>query len=136
MAKLNVFGNLEGLKKGSLKEVLDKTLKSLKIYKEDSINLIFVSEKKIQDLNARYRGINEPTDVLSFSYDEIGSKGEIVVCLDRIKKDSKKDDVSLEEGFTKVFIHGILHLYGYDHENEKDKAKMKKKEEEIFQEIR
>jgi len=135
MVKLNLFGNYKVFKKSFLEEVLDKTLESLNIVEEAPISLIFSSKKVIAELNSRYRKKNESTDVLSFNYSEKDCKGEIVVYLDRIRNDVEKEDESFRDGFAKVFIHGILHLYNFDHKNEKDKKIMKKKESEIFQKI-
>jgi probable rRNA maturation factor len=72
----------------------------------------FVSEERIQELNLTYRGIDEPTDVLSFGVDEAGAApgprelGDIVICVEHTA------DVR------EAVIHGTLHLVGMDHETD------------------
>jgi len=56
--------------------------------------------------------------------------GEVVVCLEAVKKNAKKLDLDYNKELARVLIHGILHVFGYDHEkSEKEAKKMRKKEE-------
>jgi probable rRNA maturation factor len=70
----------------------------------------FVDEERIAELNAEYRGNDEPTDVLSFGVDEDGEPfgprelGDVVICAEHTEH--------LEE----AVVHGVLHLVGMDHE--------------------
>ncbi len=100
----------------------------------EKISLAFVSKAEIKKLNKKYRGKDEPTDVLSFS--AIGGPasggedeylGEVVICPEIAKT---------EKEMTKVFIHGVLHLCGYDHEKSKKEAElMEQKQNKYLSEI-
>ncbi|MDD5146584.1 MAG: rRNA maturation RNase YbeY [Candidatus Pacebacteria bacterium] len=109
-------------------------------------SLVVVGQKRMAALNKMYRRKKGPTDVLAFSEREASSifprvsldqgLGEIVVCLDIIKKNSKKYGVSFQRELVRIVIHGILHLIGYDHERSKKAAEeMSKKENSYFQQL-
>lgn len=96
-----------------------------------STEVAFVSKKQIQQLNAKYRCINEPTDVLSFNNNGTDSFDSLVLCLDKIQ--TYNPDTHLSIAMYKTFIHGILHLQGYDHQTNQDTKLMQQKEAEIYQ---
>lgn len=79
---------------------------------EGHVAIEFVDEERIQDLNRQFRGIDEPTDVLSFGVDEDGVSagprelGDIVIC--------PPHTADLRE----AVVHGALHLTGMDHETD------------------
>jgi probable rRNA maturation factor len=72
----------------------------------------FVDEERIRDLNLEYRGLDAPTDVLSFGVDEDGAPagprelGDIVIC------------PAETEDLREAVVHGALHLTGMDHETD------------------
>lgn len=97
--------------------------------KEMRLNVITVSLKKMQELNAEYRGNESATDVLSFAnYDDKNALehemeeeiflGEIFLCPTFIESAAKEDGVSFEREMVYIFSHGVLHLVGFDHEEE------------------
>lgn len=124
--------------KGLVRRISKKVLKSEK--KQGDISIVFVSAKRMQDLNKRYRKEDRVTDVLSFSHDSIISEffnlpkeyfelGEIIVCLTKVKKNAKEFKSDFEKELKWVIIHGILHILGYDHEkSEKQAERMREKE--------
>ena len=79
---------------------------------EGHLAVEFVSEGRIQELNRRYRGLDEPTDVLSFGVDERGPSagprelGDVVIC--------PAHTADIRE----AVVHGTLHLTGMDHETD------------------
>lgn len=73
--------------------------------KNYDLSVVFVSENKIRSLNKKYRKINKPTDVLSFSLSK--NLGEILICKKIAQK--KKNPVLF------LVIHGMLHLKGLEH---------------------
>ena len=72
----------------------------------------FASSARIHELNREHRGIDEPTDVLSFPVDEDGPSagprelGDVVISPEHT------------EDLTEAVVHGVLHLCGYDHETD------------------
>ena len=111
-------------------------LKVLKEIKDDlsdkDIELIFTNSDEIQEINKNFRGIDKPTDVLSFPLDFMPGLplGSVVINIDFAKNVSEKLGHSLDEEITLLFIHGLLHLLGYDHES--DEGEMPEKEEELI----
>lgn len=85
------------------------------------LSVAFVGDGVIRALNARYRGKNASTDVLSFTGGEAlrsGEKllGDVVISVPRAAKQAREKHHSLERELEILLIHGILHLLGYDHE--------------------
>ncbi len=114
--------------------LLKKTVR--KILKEErkndcNVSIALVGEKKIKEINKKYRKKEKVTDVLSFSYCQLDDfykdriLGEIIICPSQVKKEKKE--------LIRVLIHGVLHLLGYDHEKSKKEAEiMEKKEKEYI----
>lgn len=96
------------------------------------IELILTSNDEIHEINLTTRGIDKPTDVLSFPYIEMPNSpiGSIVISLDFLHEYAKEYNNTIEEEFALLFIHGILHILGYDHEI--DNGEQRAKEEEII----
>lgn len=96
------------------------------------VSVLFCDDAFIHNLNATYRGIDAPTDVLSFSQTEgpgVGDPeavhaGDIVISLDTLTRQAAEFDVSLEEELKRLLIHGILHLAGHDHGEQHDDGRM------------
>jgi len=100
------------------------------------VSVGIVDEKYIKQMNRNYRGINKPTDVLSFLWgDELGL-GEIIFCYDIICKQAKENGNSIKYEMTLMFIHGILHLLGYeDEKSDEEYIKMEDKQKEIIEKL-
>ena len=102
--------------------------------KNHEFSVLLTNNKKMRNLNFKFRKINKTTDVLSFP-SRIKSKsilyvGDIAICYEIIKIRSKKTNFFLE--FDKMWIHGYLHLIGYDHKGLNDFNKMIRKEKLIL----
>jgi len=97
--------------------------------KEAELSIALVGNREIQELNARYRNKNEPTDVLSFPLEELlptGTQilGDVVISVEQAEKQARKRRKTLEQEIESLLIHGILHLLGYDHERSEKDAKI------------
>ena len=115
------------------------------------VSITFESEEGIRELNAKYRDIDAVTDVLSFPMysnksellrdaDEITegvviSLGDVVICVDVAKKQAQEYGHSEQREIVYLFVHSVLHLFGYDHDDENDRADMRKAEEDIMKEL-
>ena len=100
-----------------------------KVVKEVSIAL--VDNEYIKELNAEYRELDEPTDVLSFPLGE-DILGDIIVSLERAESQAEEYNHSLDREVGFLVVHGMLHLLGYDHKEEAAKEEMRKREEEVL----
>lgn len=77
------------------------------------LSIALVREKRIRELNKRYRKKDKPTDVLSFAY---GHSGEVVICPEVVKANAQKYQSVFTKELARVLIHGILHILGYNHQ--------------------
>lgn len=98
---------------------------------DKTLSVQFVGEKKIKELNKKYRGIDRVTDVLSFGL-EGDDLGDIFLCYPRIKKQAKQYQVTEREEVARMLIHGILHLLGFEHKRKKEAQKMFKLQDELL----
>ena len=105
------------------------------------LNLIFVEDKKIKQLNKMYRKINKATDVLTFiSKSKKNKMNDEVYCdiffsAETIKKDSKRNLINFYDHLTHLIIHCFLHVNGYDHKTNIDFLKMKNLEKKILSKL-
>lgn len=100
-----------------IETIIHDSLRILGIEKDLTIEIEFVDEKEIGDLNVKHRNIDSPTDVLSFPQSQIESSphnilGTIVIC--------PKWVIKKEEEMPDVIKHGLLHLLGFDHEQDEN----------------
>ncbi|SMC09562.1 rRNA maturation RNase YbeY [Nitratiruptor tergarcus] len=100
---------------------------------DKDIELLIVDNEEIRKLNNLYRGIDKPTDVLSFPLQNapMTPLGSIVISIEKAHEAAKKFGHTLDEEIALLFTHGLLHLLGYDHEA--DSGQMRKKEQEIIE---
>ena len=132
------YTNETGLKikyKNLFKITFNHVIDYLKLKDKYSISLSIVNSSKIQELNKKYRNIDKPTDVLSFTYDgdDVSNDlGSIVICDEKALLQSKEFNHPLERELAFLFIHGILHSLGYDHEKKDEEEKMFKLQNDIL----
>lgn len=86
----------------------------------DNINIVFVKSEYIHNLNMKYRGIDAPTDVLSFEISDIKKGGEIYISPEYVYENFKNEE--FEEEILRLIIHGTLHILGYDHSDSMDES--------------
>ncbi len=108
----------------------------LLVYKKTGfeVSLAIIGSARMQKLNNDYRGIDKPTDVLSFSGDKKDASqkkylGEVIINIEEVKKAGKYLEVfglkkSADYIFYFLLVHGLLHLVGYNDEKEADRLKM------------
>jgi probable rRNA maturation factor len=98
------------------------------------------SDDEVKALNARWRGKDKPTNVLSFPQCEADELhhlaaagpelmlGDIVLARGVCKREAEEKGVSLEEHATHLLVHGTLHLLGYDHQDDGSAEDMESRE--------
>ena len=127
---------------------IDRKLNKLNLkdkkFKENNIfcTLLLSGNKEIKLLNKKFRKINKSTDVLSFPFqkkDEFKKKlkkekeiylGDIIINLNKIKNRKVLKIFKFE--FDRLWIHGLVHLFGHDHKKKKDFLKMRQIEKKYF----
>lgn len=112
---------------------------------DGSVSVAFVDEQEMTDLNRRFRQLNEPTDVLSFSETGVGREwpdpgkdseddlGEIVVCESVVQRYALEEGGDPETQLGWTLVHGVLHLMAYDHE--RDEERMRARERALLVEL-
>ncbi|MFE4711315.1 MULTISPECIES: rRNA maturation RNase YbeY [unclassified Paenibacillus] len=120
------------------------------------VDLTFVDNERIHELNREYRGIDRPTDVLSFAMNESAEDepeiiyeleegetledvpevlGDIIISVPRAQEQALEYGHSLERELGFLFVHGFLHLLGYDHQDEASEAEMMSKQEHVLAQV-
>jgi probable rRNA maturation factor len=86
---------------------------------ESLVTIAFVSDKKIRELNRQFRGIDRPTDVLSFPTDQAPAElGDIAISVETAVRQARENHLTLNGEIAQLILHGLLHLCGYDHETD------------------
>lgn len=112
--------------------LLNKTIKDLK--KDASlnyeVNLVLSDDETVRQYNHNFRGLNKTTDVLSFegdlTLDDTIQLGDIIININAVKRQAQEYGHSEKREVCFLFVHGLLHLFGYDHQT-------KEEEEEMFE---
>ena len=118
---------------------------------ESEVSIILTNDKFIHELNRDYRGIDRPTDVLSFAFresdepsikfdddsnaDDVDILGEIIISVERAKKQAEEYGHSLQREIVFLTVHGMLHLLGYDHIEEEDRLEMENEQNFVMDQL-
>jgi rRNA maturation RNase YbeY len=126
---------MPGLKSRTIRAKLKKALNGLGC-RDRELSVLLTDDRRIAELNERYRGKKGPTNVLSFSMQEgepapsgQGMLGDVVVSVETAIEESKKTAEPYERTVDRLLAHGILHLLGYDHERSAQEARRMRREE-------
>ncbi|MCF8095899.1 MAG: rRNA maturation RNase YbeY [Desulfobacteraceae bacterium] len=111
---------------------------------EAELSLLIVDDEQIAEINKTYLDRTGPTNVIAFPMGDSGFTGEhpellgdVVVSVETADREASDAGYDMEERFTELLIHGILHLLGYDHEtNEQDAKKMAEKSQELMAHVK
>lgn len=115
--------------------------------------ITLVDDARIHEINREYRGVDRPTDVISFAMNEAGegepeifmdeeeledfpnALGDIIISIPRTKEQAVEYGHSFERELGFLTVHGFLHLLGYDHGSPEEEKEMFGKQEEILTKI-
>lgn len=100
------------------------------------LSIALVGTDEMANLNSRYRGVEGPTDVLSFGCDdpcvavsdEPITLGDVIIAPDIAEEQAADRGTTVEAELNLLLVHGILHLLGYDHDSDEDAAVMQARE--------
>jgi probable rRNA maturation factor len=117
---------------------------------EIEISLLFTGNETVRDLNARYRGVDAPTNVLSFPIrtgtkppplpvarhgPPVAALGDIALAFEIVADEASAQSKTLSGHVTHLVVHGLLHLFGYDHAQDRDAAEMETLEDQILRSL-
>lgn len=92
------------------------------------VSLLFCDDQRIQELNRDWRGMDKPTNVLSFPSNagpaHAGILGDIAVAYETVKRESDDEGKTLSDHLSHMIVHGFLHLLGFDHETDQEAEEM------------
>ena len=127
------------------------------------VSVVIADDQVVRELNRQHRGLDENTDVLSFSFTHEGeyygeedrsaretdidfvlprtenddaSLGEIIISYPQTCRQAERDGHPVDRELTVLLVHGVLHLLGYDHEEPDDEAVMKAATARAMQQLR
>lgn len=109
------------------------------------LSVTFVDLDEIHELNKIHRGVDSPTDVLSFpQFEDVCEEapeegeiclGDVVICRDKAAQQAEEFGHSFEREILYLFVHSVLHLLCYDHMEDDEKRVMRTREEKIMEHI-
>ena len=125
--------------RGLVTRAVNAALKTEEFDRGAEVSVTMVDMEEIHALNLEQRGVDRPTDVLSFPIfdedfdnEELAVLGDIVLCPQKAKEQAEEFGHSLEREIAFLTVHSTLHLLGYDHEtSEEDDRIMRQKQTAI-----
>lgn len=104
---------------------------------EAEVTIRLVDEAESNELNLTYRGMDKPTNVLSFPFEappgiELPLLGDLIICRQVVEREAVEQDKALEAHWAHMVVHGSLHLLGYDHIEDDEAEEMESLETEIM----
>ena len=108
---------------------------------ESALTIVVTSNEEVAALNRQYRGVDAPTDILSFPADEppvvIPDEppylGDLIIAFPYASAQAEREGHVLDDSLALLVVHGCLHLLGYDHDTPEARADMWATQAEILQ---
>lgn len=126
--------------------ILDVVIGIAKLPADLEVGLVLTGDERMRELNCKYRGKDKPADILSFAYREIEDSvpsplndqyvGDIYISRSQLVARAQAAQVTEQDEFVRLFIHGLLHLAGIHHESRKETAQMEALEDKIIDKVR
>ncbi len=111
-----------------------------------AVSVILTDDAQIQIVNRDYRNRDYPTDVISFAYrdsefpvpeEEFEELGDIYISLEKTEEQAAHYEVTFQQEFRRLLVHGILHLLGYDHEiSPEEERRMEEMEDRVLNHLK
>ncbi len=117
---------------------IKKALEMAGYTKDSELTVRMVNEDEIHELNKTYRGMDKPTNILSFPFEcpeevSLPLLGDLVVSTKVLVKEAQEQEKSVEEHMAHLIVHGTLHLLGFDHIEDDEAFEMESLETKIMQ---
>lgn len=99
-----------------------------------------MDEAEARRLNRTYRGVDAPTNVLSFPYEDLPGTslpllGDLAICAPVVEREAREQGKPLDAHWAHMVVHGVLHLLGFDHQTEEQASKMERLEAEVLADL-
>ena len=103
----------------------------------NSVVIRIVDNEESRQLNRDYRGVDKPTNVLSFPFEAPAEftdefLGDLIICAPVVRQEAEQQNKPLEAHWAHMVVHGMLHLQGYDHQDDQQAEEMERLESEIL----
>jgi len=143
MNSVEIVDNGKALSDADHQRFSNIALQTLKFLAKDKneVTIVFSDDHEIQHLNKQFAKNDYPTDVLSFSADQIDPEtglnylGDIVISIGKAQIQAQENNIHLFEELTTLLIHGVLHLCGFDHADDNSENEMFALQKTIFDQI-
>jgi probable rRNA maturation factor len=104
------------------------------------LSVLLVGPRRSRALNARYRGRDKSTNVLSFPAPQVavrsaGTLGDLVICPAVLRAEAREQNKAVRCHWAHMVVHGMLHLLGYDHERARDAQRMERREVRVLRSL-
>jgi probable rRNA maturation factor len=139
------------LDRAALRRLAVRVLRAEGVTPPAEVGLVVTDDETLRDLNRRYLGLDEPTDVLSFGHgpasqpfdrlraepfvtppDGVHRLGEVILSYPTAERQAREAGHGVQEEAAHLMVHGLLHLLGYDHADPEDERRMRAREEELL----
>lgn len=135
---IEVTADPAGADVGALRVLAERVMRGEGVDQGTGLSILITGDASVREMNRRFLGIDEPTDVLSFpddSADFVEAEGppylgDIAISLETAQRQAAELDHSLDAELAHLLVHGILHLCGYDHVDDTgEEQRMREREE-------
>ena len=128
---------IAGLSSSTLERFVLRARRAVPLH--DPVNILVTSSSELRSLNRQFRGLDKPTDVLSFPSplecrEAQRSAGDVAISADIARENARRLGHSISDEIKILALHGILHLAGFDHEH--DKGEMAREESRLRQQLK
>jgi probable rRNA maturation factor len=102
-----------------VKSVVTRAARAARVRARE-VSVLFCADRRMRTLNRRWRGLDRPTDVLSFpaGAEADGFLGDIVISVPYASRSARRREEPAAREIDRLLVHGLLHLAGYDHETD------------------
>jgi len=120
-----------------LEQAVAWVLRAHDVMQGTGVSVVITDDDEIQQMNRQYRGVDAPTDVLSFPDEPLPGEaepylGDLILSLPYIRRQAEAEDHTLSDELALAVIHGTLHLLGYDHDTPAHQDLMWARQEEAL----
>jgi len=133
---------LDGIDDELIQFIFNVVVSLTKLDVESEAGLVITTDKRMQELNKKYRGKDTPANILSFTYAETAPPelqgaddgnylGDIFISRKQMIRDARAEQISPKEKFIHLLAHGLLHLAGIHHPDERAAVEMEELEDKV-----